>query len=502
MKKLPIGIDDYKKIIEDGYAYVDKTLFIQEIRERGTELALIPRPRRFGKTINMSMLKYFFEKTENDNSHLFNSYKIWQTRYRELQGKYPVIFFTLKGVKQETWELAFEKFKRLIAEEFERHRYLLDSSTLSVDEKESFQLILQKKGHQVDYEMSLKWLIIWLERHHGKRVIVLIDEYDAPIHMAYFHGFYSTVINFMRNWLGDGLKSNTSLEQAVITGILRIAKENIFSDLNHSTNFTLFSEDFGDKFGLLEEEVIALLTDYGLQDKLPKVKEWYNGYHIGPHAVYNPWSILNYIQHGKLEPYWVGTSGNELIKEQLVQKGVFLKEEFETLLSGEPITKLIDQGLVFASLKNSKEAVWGLLLFSGYLTLAAPPILSDVLYSCQLKIPNQEVQSLFQSMIREFFTDKFPDTWPDLLKYLTTGDVESFSEEFQALIINIFSVHDIPKKAPERVYHAFVLGLLASLRDSYEIKSNKESGLGRYDVCLFPKDLEKLGIILEFKKAK
>ena len=503
MKKSPIGIDDYKKLIEEGCTYVDKTLFIQEIIERGTELAIIPRPRRFGKTVNMSMLRYFFEKTQEDNSHLFSPYKIWQTKYKDLQGTYPVIFITLKEAKQETWESAYEKLTKLIAEEFERHRYLLDGITLSPEEKDSFYAILSKKGTQVDYELSLKWLVMWLKRYHDKRVFVLIDEYDAPIHMAYFHGYYPRIINFMRNWLGGGLKGNASLEKGVITGILRIAKENIFSDLNHSTNFTMFSKDFGDKFGLLEEEVFALLIENNMEGKLDDVRNWYNGYRIGAHAIYNPWSILHYIQNKTLEPYWVYTSGNDLIKEQLEQKGIFFKEDFETLVLGGSITKLVDQGLVFASLKSSKEAIWGLLLFSGYLTLAETPSLSRTRISCKLTVPNQEVLDFFQDTIQDYFIETCSIPLPDLLRDLITGNVKAFSEKFQEMILNIFSTHDIPKGAPERVYHAFVLGLLASLpEEGYELKSNRESGLGRYDVCLFPKDPKGLGIILEFKKAE
>ena len=502
MKKIPIGIDDYKELIEKGYAYVDKTLFIQEIIDRGTKIAIIPRPRRFGKTINMSTLKYFFEKTKEDNSHLFSPYNIWKTKHRESQGKFPVIFLTLKEIKQETWELAYESFKALIAEEYEKHRYLLNSAELSPDEKEIFHTILKQQANQANTERSLKYLVWWLDRYHREKVIVLIDEYDSPIHMAYFYGYYSHIINFMRNWLGGGLKSNNSLERGVVTGILRIAKENIFSDLNHSSNFTSFSGDFGDKFGLLEEEVYSLLKDYDMSAKLEEVRNWYNGYHIALHSVYSPWSILNYIQYKTLKPYWINTSGNELIKEQLIQKGMFFKEDFESLILGKTITKRIDEGLVFASLKNSKEAIWGLLLFSGYLTLSTTPVLDGILYSCELKIPNQEIAALFHSIIQDYFEETFFDTWSDLLNALITGDVETFSEGFQEIIMDMFSSHDISKKAPERVYHAFVLGLLVSLRKTHEIKSNRESGLGRFDLCLFPKNLNDLGIILEFKKAK
>ena len=500
-KPLPIGIDDYKKIIEENFAYVDKTLFIQEIIERGTELALITR--RFGKTLNLSTLKYFFEKTEQDHSHLFSPYKIWQTIHQKAQGKYPVIFLTLKEVKHDTWERTFSKLSFLIAEEFKRHRYLLDGEILFKDEKKIFQDIIDCTASQTVIDLSLKYLTQWLHRHHKTRVIILLDEYDAPVHMAYMHGYYEQIINFMRTWLGGALKGNPCLERGVITGILRIAKENIFSDLNHSTNFTLFTEDFGDKFGLLEEEVKALLLDYNQEKDQKKVRSWYNGYLIGSHSVYNPWSILNYIQHKELKPYWINTSGNELLKEQLIQKSLFFKEDFESLLLGNSITKLIDDTLVFTSLKNSKEAIWGLFLFSGYLTPTKKPNLSRTKFFCALAIPNKEILTLFQDMIQEYLTDAFFISLPDLVQDLITGNVAAFSQKFEQLVLNIFSSHDIPKEEPERVYHAFVLGILASLQEhGYEVRSNRESGLGRYDVCLFPKDPSKLGILLEFKKAK
>ncbi len=502
VKKLPIGIDDYRKVIEGGYLYVDKTLFIQEVVEKGTEVAIIPRPRRFGKTINMSMLKYFFEKSEEDNSCLFVPFKIWQTQYRDLQGKYPVIFFSLKGVQQETWDCAYTKLKTLIAQEFGRHRYLLDSPKLAVEEQSIFRAILQKEADQADTEESLKLLSIWLRRYHGTSVIVLIDEYDAPIHTAYFRGYYSPMISFMRNWLGEGLKSNAALERAVITGILRIAKESIFSDLNHASNFTIFRENFGDKFGFLENEVAALLLEHNMMDQLCAVRSWYNGYHIGPHAIYNPWSILQYLEQKKLEPYWVNTSANALIKEQITQKKLFLKEDFEHLLLGHSIAKVVDEGLVFADLPKKEEAIWSLLLFSGYLTLPTPPLLRGSKLSCTLAIPNQEILSLFQDIVEDYFKNDDSFAWQRLLKDLTDGNVEEFSILFKNLIMEIFSVYDLPWADSERVYHAFVLGLLTSLRDTHEVRSNRESGLGRYDVCLFPKDPKALGILMEFKKGK
>lgn len=502
MKRLPLGISDYKKIIEDGYSYIDKTLFIEELLTLGTEVVLIPRPRRFGKTINLSMLRYFFEKTKKNHAHLFKDFAIWQTKHKELQGTFPVIFLSLKGIKKGSWEEGYKGIQSLIAEEYKRHRYLL--STLHPDEQKDFlSIVNQDKNEQNLFENSLKFLIRWLEKYHGSRVVVLIDEYDTPIHDAYLFKYYDKMVSFMRNWLTEGLKDNTSLEKSVLTGILRISKESIFSGLNNPGCYTILDEEFGDKFGLLEEEVILLLQEHNISYELSEIRKWYNGYRIGKHSLYNPWSILQCIQKkGLLKPYWVNTSDNGLIKSLLINGNDSLKQDLEKIISGECITKPIQEGIIFSDLESQEEAVWGLFFFSGYLTLAEEPIYENLGLQCKLRIPNQEIKDLYKSIIKYWFSQNLSSSNQQLLlKSLVTGNIEVFSEVFSLLVINSMSSHDIPKNEPERVYHAFVLGLLVALEKTHEVKSNQESGFGRYDVSLIPKDPSQLGLILEFKKV-
>jgi len=345
---LPIGISDFKKLIEAGYAYVDKTLLIQEILDRGTEVALIPRPRRFGKTLNLSMLRYFFTKSSEDQSHLFKDLNIWKNHvYRDFQGRFPVLFLTFKDIKHSTWERTFEHFRMLLAEEFENHRYLLQGDTLSAEEKDSYRTILRGAGSQILCEQSLRLLIKWMHAYHKEQVILLIDEYDAPAHAAYVGKYYDPMIEFLRNLLSEALKDSSHLKQGVLTGVLRIAKESIFSGLNNVSPFTLFHEAFSDKFGLLESEVVDLLEQHGLTNRLPDLKHWYNGYTIGScNAIYNPWSILKYIEeHGALAPYWVNTSDNAFMKQLIIKGGGNLKADIEELIQGKSIEKKIEEGI-------------------------------------------------------------------------------------------------------------------------------------------------------------
>ncbi|MBA2368113.1 MAG: AAA family ATPase [Candidatus Protochlamydia sp.] len=414
---LPIGISDFKLLIEGGYAYVDKTLFIQELIEIGAQVTLIPRLRRFGKTLNLSMLRYFFEKSPNATSHLFSSLNIWkEPKYRQLQGKYPVIFLSLKDVKCLSWEETFEKFRQIIASEFERHRYLLEGDFLSPTEKKSFQLILEVNGNKALYECSLNLLTKWLHRYYNKRAILLIDEYDTPAHSAYLGGFYDTLISFLRNWLSAGLKDNSCLERGVLTGILRIAKESVFSGLNNLKSVTILNESFQDKFGFLESEVKILLEKYQLANKLPEIREWYNGYRIGScGGIYNPWSVLTCISEGgRLYPYWVNTSDNGLMKQLITKGGEDLKSEIEVLLRDGIVEKTIEDGIIFTSLDNSPAAVWSLLLFSGYVTLASTPVYGK---PCQLRIPNVEVGELYKSMVLECLKKVF--IFPNIVCYWT-----------------------------------------------------------------------------------
>lgn len=501
-KKLPIGISDFKKLIDGDYAYVDKSLLIQEIMDKGTEVALIPRLRRFGKTLNLSMLRYFFEKTQEDTSYLFKSLQIWQKKeYRALQGQFPVIYITFKDIKHSTWDHTFEHFQRLISEEFQRHRYLLDGDLLSTEEKEDYLQILGNKGSQVLYQNSLKLLLKWMYFYHKKQVILLIDEYDAPAQAAYIGKYYDPLIEFLRNLLSNCLKDSSYLKKGVLTGILRIAKESIFSGLNNVTPFTILNETFRDKFGLLESEVERLLKDYGLSEALPVLREWYDGYRIGScGGIYNPWSVLRCIaENAVLAPYWVNTSDNALMKQLITKSGGSLKSDIEGLLNGGCVEKKIEEGIVFPELDKNPTTIWSLLLYSGYLTIVTIP---EYGVPYRLRIPNAEVRELYQAMVLEWF-DKSIDEYQYrmLLESLISGDVETFAFIFQEFVISYFSVFDVPFDESEKVYHAFVLGLLVGLKGKYEVKSNRESGFGRYDVMLCPKKPSDLGIIMEFKKA-
>ncbi len=500
-KLLPIGLSDFKKLIDDCYIYVDKTLLVQELISKGTEVALIPRLRRFGKTLNLSMLRYFFEKNPQDTSYLFRPLKIWQDeKCQALQGQFPVIFISLKDVKHASWEKSFASLKRVISEAFHLHPYLLDDSILDGSEKEDYQAIIYKQGDQTLYEQSLKLLTKWLCRYHKKRVILLIDEYDTPAHAAYIGGYYDELISFLRNWLSGGLKDNSFLERGVLTGILRVAKESIFSGLNNITTFTILSEDFQDKFGLTESEVKALLEEYKLLDKWDSIRQWYNGYRIGSCGeIYNPWSVLNCIaKKGALAPYWVNTSDNALMKQLITQGTEDFKADIEELMKGGTVEKIIEEGTVFADLEKNSKALWSLLLFSGYLSIGATPVYGT---PCQLRIPNMEVKELYRSIILKWFEETIREpNYQTLLQSLITGDVATFSQIFQEFLLSSFSFFDVSTEEPEKIYHAFVLGVLIGLKDRYEVKSNRESGYGRYDVMLIPKNLRDLGVVMEFKK--
>lgn len=500
-KRLPIGISDFKEIIDGDYAYVDKTLLIEELLNSGAKVVLIPRLRRFGKTLNLSMLRYFFEKVEEDTGGLFKNLNIWKNEnYRAMQGKFPVIFITLKDIKQESWEKMVVSLQQLIAEEFRKHRYLLEEGILSDEEKIEYSQIIRKEDKEALLERSLLLLSSWLHRYHKQRVILLIDEYDTPAHAAYVGGFYQSLISFLRNWLSGGLKDNPYLERGVLTGILRIAKESIFSGLNNIQTFTLLNEGFQDKFGLLEIEVEGLLRENLLSDHLDEMRQWYNGYRIGScEKLYNPWSVLMCIANkGALAPYWVNTSENTLMKHLITRGDAVIKEDLEELLAGKHIEKNLDDEVVFSNLEKTSNAIWSLLLFSGYLTLASVPFYGK---PTQLRIPNAEIAELYKSMIAEWFEVSLSGAkYHQLLDSLVKGDIETFSQIFQEFLLSALSFFDVPSEEPEKVYHAFVLGMLLGLKDRYEVKSNRESGYGRYDVLLIPLDPKDLGIILEFKK--
>lgn len=516
MQKLPVGLSDFKQVIEKNYYYVDKSLFIKELMDQGAVAMLIPRPRRFGKTLNLSMLRCFFEKpalpttlgrpgTETDTSHLFRHLKIWQAgkEYTSQQGKYPVIYLTFKDIKEPNWESAQEKIKRLIQDEFLRHNYLRNEKELETEEQEYFDGITNLTASQNAYEDSLKKLSRYLARHHQQQVILLIDEYDTPIQAGYVNGYYAEVVGFMRNFLSGGLKDNPHLEKGVLTGIMRVAKESIFSGLNNLGVFTLLRSEFSAAFGLTESEVEQALRDFQLSDQYENIKNWYNGYIFGDQIIYNPWSIINYLDSADKEflPYWVNTSDNAIIEQLLTRGGTELKSELESLIKGEKIEKPIEENIIFRDIEKKDNLLWSFLLFGGYLKYVGKRTLNKKML-LDLQIPNLEVSYIYDHLVEGWFEARLEnEKLKMMLKALIDGDVETFEEFFAELVANSFSFWDAGGRDPEKMYQAFVIGLLVWLSGRYEVKSNRESGYGRYDVMLIPRDTRAAGIIIEFKKV-
>lgn len=515
-KRLPIGIDDYKEIIENNYYHVDKTLFIQELYEQGGKITLIPRPRRFGKTLNLSMLRHFFEKTAEPTSHLFEHKKIWHLdQYRAMQGQYPVIFITFKDIKFTNFQETYNSLTSVIATEIKRHKASLHGIMDSYDEEHIDQLI-RRTASIADFAGSLKLLSQLLAQAYKKNAFVLLDEYDTPIHAGYHHGFYEDVVNFIRNLLGSVFKGNTFLERGVITGIMRTAKEGIFSGLNNLEVYDVLDPQCADKFGFTDQDIDQLLTDYELSSIKENIKRWYNGYQFGKTTqnasvtIYNPWSVLNCIKNnGRLETYWVNTSDNAIIKELIAQADTTLKKELELLLADDPTPTAhheIEKSIIFPAVKTSaNDAVWSFLLFTGYVTVhdvvAVTQGLKIGLPSYALRIPNREITIMYANLIKESIYSIISNHVTQLLEALITGESFLVEKHLQKFIINSLSFHDIPSDEPERSYHLFILGLLVLLEGRYRLESNRESGLGRYDIMLIPANPAKdAGIVIEFKK--
>ena len=498
-KLIGIGQSDFKALIDKNCYYIDKTLLLKDIINSGSQVLLFPRPRRFGKTLNLSMMKYFFEKTETNHSYLFEDLKIWEVEeYRQKQGQYPVIYLTFKDIKHDSWDKCFYDMSGEIAEIYRQHKYLLE--TLDKEQKKYFEKILSLEAQSVDLQKSIKNLSNYLEKYHNQKVIILIDEYDTPIQAGWINNYYDDIIGFTKGLLGSALKDNTSLEKGIITGILRIAKESIFSDLNNLKVLTILDEEYGEYFGLLEVEVMEALRCFNKEYELDEIKDWYNGYIFGKSVIYNPWSILNCIdsKSDELKPYWINTSSNDLIKELVARGGEDIKLELEELIRAGSIEKTINENIVFREIEQNEDALWGFLMFSGYLTAQK---VKGQIYA--LSVPNKEVMFFFKETIMNWLKNNIHTRKLDImLKALTTGDINTFEKVFKEFITNSFSYFDPSGKEPEKVYHAFVLGLLVSLADTHQVKSNRESGLGRYDIMIMPRDKSKLGIVIEFKKVE
>jgi hypothetical protein len=516
-KKLPVGVSDFKDMVTGDYYYVDKTLLIKEIMDKGDKILLIPRPRRFGKTLNLFMLKYFYDCCPeygakaagsgpgNSYGKLFDSLAITRAgkKYLDHMGKYPVIFLTFKNIKELDWETSYRKITKLIQDEYLRHKYLGNSPKLEPQEQEYFKKIINLEGDREDYEISLEKLLIFLNRYYGTRVVILIDEYDAPVHEGFYRDYYEEIINFMRNFLGGGLKDTDQyLEKSIITGIMRIARESIFSDLNNPGVYTLLSKEFGDKFGFTEEELEVLLKDFNLLDRYGEVQKWYNGYRFGKRIIYNPWSIVNFLgsEEKEFKPYWINTSDNKIVEELLSKGGKELKKELELLIRGDSIEKAIEDNIILKDVYTDDDLLWSFLLMGGYLKQTykrSDEAAGKMFYT--LSIPNMEVRTTYTRIIRRYFSTKIENEKVEImLKALIDGDIKLFEKMLRKIVLAVFSYHDFGNE-PEKVYHALVTGLLIWISNTHEIKSNRESGYGRYDIMIIPHDLSLTGYVIEFK---
>ena len=491
MKKLPIGLSDFKELIEENYYYFDKTNFIDEIVKDGSKVKLFARPRRFGKTLNMSMLKYFFDiKEAEENRKLFKDLYIEKTESFKEQGQYPVVFLSLKDLKARTWEEMERGIKNLLQEVFSEHKYLikeLDEFDLSILKK-----IINKEVELEGLKSSLKFLTKILYEKYNKKVVVLIDEYDAPLVSAYHNKYYEKAKNFFKTFYSSVLKDNPYLQMGVMTGIIRVIKAGIFSDLNNLSTYTILSDFYPNCYGLTEEEVKKSLIDYNLEYEMGDVKDWYDGYRFGKSEVYNPWSILNFLHAKELRAYWVDTSGNDLINDvlKIVRKDII--RDLKKLFDGEGLKQNLS-GTSDLSRLLSEEEIWELMLFSGYLTVEEK--IDEDYYI--LRLPNKEVRRLFKRTFIEKYFGR-GNKLIDLMEALTENRIEDYEETLQDILLKSVSYNDT-KKGNEAFYHGFILGMSLYLEGEYIVKSNIESGLGRYDVSIEPKNKNKRGYILEFK---
>ena len=496
-KKLPIGISDFKEIIENNYYYFDKTKFIENILEDGSKVKLFTRPRRFGKTLNISMLKYFFDiKNKDENRKLFENLEISKSEYFEKQGNFFVISISFKNYDAESWESGFNTIKNEI--KFLYNEFYLIRDNLNQSDLADFDAIWLKKDN-ADWINSLFNLTRYLYEISGKKVVVLIDEYDQPIIDSYIKGNYEKCIAFFKAFYGKVLKDNNYLEMGILTGILRVAKENVFSGLNNLEVHTILDDEFTEYFGIMENEVEKSLEDFDLKYELNDVQKWYNGYLFGEKKVYNPWSIINFLNRGNLKSYWVNTSGNGLIKLYLQKLKNDIFDDFSKLLNKESILKRINNNMTFENLKtNFGKNIWNLFFHSGYLTLADK---YDVMKkNASIKIPNKEILEMFSEMFIEIYF-KDSETFLDMTDALTTGNIEKFKFELNKILLENIGIFDVIGIYKEQFYHGLMLGLILMLKNEYEISSNNFAGKGRYDLLLKPKNIfeRKEGIIIELK---
>ena len=493
MKRIGIGVSDFKHLIEEDFYYFDKTKFIDEIIKDGAQVKLFTRPRRFGKTLNMSMLKYFFDiKKADENRKLFKDLYIEKTESFKEQGQYPVVFLSLKDLKARTWEEMERKIIITLSDFLSEYEYLLNE--LTGINFENLKNIVYKKASIDDLTTALKFLTKILYEKYNKKIVVLVDEYDSPLVSAYINGYYEKAKNFFKTFYSLVLKDNNYLQMGVLTGIIRVIKAGIFSDLNNLRTYTILSDDYTDSYGLTEEEVEKSLKDYGIEAEISKVKDWYDGYKFGDSEVYNPWSILNFLQDKKLRAYWVDTSGNDLINNVLKMKNKNIITALERLFNGEGLRQNIS-GTSDLSKILSDDEIWELLLFSGYLTVEEKINQDNYI----LRLPNKEVKSLFRKTFIETYIAR-GSKLSFLMESLIENKIEDYEENLQEILLTSVSYNDT-KKGNEAFYHGLIMGMGLYLEGEYITKSNIESGLGRYDFLIEPKNKSKRAFIMEFKST-
>ena len=498
-KAVPVGIEDFERIINEDYYYVDKTMLIEELLINRTPVTLFTRPRRFGKTLNMSMIRYFFDvKNKKENRKPFENLKIYNSEYMSEQGKYPVIFISLKDLKGDTWEKCFENLKKTMYKIFNKYEFVREK--LNIVEKRQFDKIWEMRDSKQSFKTSLLDLSNYLNKYYGEKVIILIDEYDAPIINAFDKGYYNEAMDFFQTFYSSALKTNNSLKYGILTGITRIIKEGMFSGLNNLYVNTILSKDYSEYFGFFESEVIEMLEYFDMKYKIEEVREWYNGYIFGESKVYNPWSIVNYVRKKEIKAYWANVSGNTFLENMIDYAGESVYEDLKRFTDGESIEKYISDGTTMKSLLSNDYEIWQLLLYSGYLTKAKNQEKESDSNIYNLKIPNKEIRKYFGNMfLNRFFGTEVKTNI--LIKALENGDIKKFEKTLGEIMINMLSHLDLDKEM-EKIYQVFMIGLIGFLMGKYEIISNDESGYGRYDLAMIPIKSNEKAYLMEFKISK
>lgn len=500
MQGIGIGTSDFKKMRIQDYYYIDKTMYIKDIIDNKSEVLLVTRPRRFGKTLNMSMLKYYFDCNIKDSKELFKGLKILEQdeKYTSKLGYYPCIYITLKDVNDSNYEKMILNLETAVLNMYKQHMYLLDSDIIYEFEKKKMEDILYCREDETTLKNSIRDLSEYLSRYYDKPVMLFVDEYDVPLQNAYVEGYYDEAVKFFKTFYGTTFKDNPYLEKTVITGVSRVAKESIFSGANNIKVFTVLNDEFSDDFGITSEEMDKVIKDFNIEEEKENIKKWYDGYIIGHTTeVYNPWSILNYLTDRELIPYWVNTSSNDIIK-LILKNSTTVKERIERLLKGEEIEVKVEQDTIIVGIENNEDNIWGLLVGTGYLKVVGIVDLATKRYL--VKIPNYEIKYLFEDIIDDWFKDKvIGNDLRSILKDLVTLNLKEFEKKFEVLVRQMFSFMDVGENTAENFYHAFVLGMLVGLKDRYYVNSNRESGYGRYDIMLEPKDKNGNSFIMEFK---